>query len=107
MLTSSIEVSLLDETDFVYAHIALVQAGLKGLKLPVCWLPEFVEALENTVITGKFCIFQNYFCCNSKKGTEISVYSSDAPLLQLNNEQRAKLISHLRSTYFMLISIYR
>lgn len=83
------------------------QEGMVGLRLPGCWLPEFVEALEKSNDSESFCVYKNIMCLNNRHGTTISVHARVVPLLQLSTEQRAKLIAHLRSTYAVLISVYR
>lgn len=104
---AKLEIDFVDATDKVWEHFILRQEGMTGMKLPACWLPEFIEALERHNDPEKFCIFDNYFVLNSKNESTISISTKAAPLLQLSSEQRAKLIAHLRSTYAALISIYR
>ena len=104
---SKLEIDFVDATDTTWEHFVLRQEGMRGMKLPGCWLPEFVEALERPNDSERFCIFNNYFVLNTKAGSTISISTRDAPLLQLSTEQRAKLIAHLRSTHAALISVYR
>jgi hypothetical protein len=104
---AKLEIDFVDVTDDVYEHFLFRQEGMKGMKLPGAWLPEFVEALERPNDPERFCFFQNYFVLNNKNGSTISISTKSEPLLQLSAEQRAKLIAHLRSTYAALISVYR
>lgn len=104
---AKLEIDFVDATDVSWEHFLFRQEGMSGMKLPGCWLPEFVEALESQHNTERFCIFNNYFVLNTPAGSTISISTSESPLLQLSAEQRAKLIAHLRSTYAALISVYR
>lgn len=104
---TKLEVIFRDETDDTWEHFLLKQEGMPGMKLPGCWLPEFVEALEMPNDSERLCMFENYFVLNTAHGSTISISTRSSPLLQLSTEQRAKLIAHLRSTYAALISVYR
>lgn len=102
-----LEIDFVDSTDRTYEHLIFRQEGMRGMKLPCCWLPEFIEGLERPNDPEAFCIYHKYFVLNSKHTSKISVYANDEPLLQLSSDQRAKLIAHLKSTYAELISVYR
>lgn len=101
-----LEIDFVDSTDKHWEHFRFRQEGMRGLTLLGCWLPEFVESLENPSFE-EFCVFNQYMVKHNKYSTVIREYASQTTLLQLSSEQRAKLIAHLRSTYASLISVYR
>lgn len=104
---SKLTVDYVPATDDVWEHFLLRQEGMRGLKIPGAYLPEFVEALEKPNNPDRFCCFYDYFVLNDKRGTTVSVYTREAPLLQLTPDHRAKLIALFRTTYASLISVYR
>lgn len=90
-------------TDSRYEQLIFRQEGLHGFKLPGCWLPEFVKALEMPLDLGKICIYQDYWLENTRNGTTVHKSSIDAPLLSIDVGQRDKLIAHLKSAYAALL----
>lgn len=102
-----LEIDFIDATDSTWEHFRFRQEGMLGMKLPGAYLPEFVEALENSSEINKFCIYENFFIAHDRSGATVTISTKPLPLLQLSIDQRAKLIAHLRSAHAALISVYR
>lgn len=102
-MTTPLEIDFKDATDTQYEQFHFRQAGLPGMKLPGCWLFDFVKCLEMSPDLGKICVYQDYWIENKKTGSEVRKSSIGTPLLSIDAGQRAKLIAHLKSTYAALL----
>lgn len=94
-----LEIDFLEETATSCAYLHFHQDGTPGLKLPLACLPELVEALERPGDSQVFYFWQTFGVRTTRSTCSVHKYAIDKPLLQLSNEQRAKLVAHLRATY--------
>jgi len=97
-----LEIECKGEDDDLFIRFHFKQAGMPGMRLPGCWLREFVECLAITPDSSKICIYQDYHVVNTPRGSTLHKSSIETPLLSIDKEQRAKLIVHLKSTYAAL-----
>ena len=100
---AKLELTFQETTDNQWERIFINQEGMVGLRLPTCWLHEFVEALEKANTSEKLYFWENYFVLNNKANIQVGISTKDAPLLQLDVGQCAKLIAHFRSAYPALV----
>lgn len=96
---AKLEIDFIEATSTRYEQIHFKQAGLVGLKLRGCWLPEFLVALEQTDNTEPSCMFQDYWVLRNKAGAVVRKTSIASPLLSLDAGQCDRLVAHLKSTY--------
>jgi len=72
---------------------------MRGFKLYLTWLPEFLEGLESPNDPNGVCIFKNYHVRNTRTSCTLSISSLEDPLLHLDAGQKTKLIQHLKDQY--------
>lgn len=102
-MTVPLEIDFREATDRRYEQLHFKQAGLKGFKLPGCWLYDFVRALEMPRNIGKICICQDYWLEMTNTTTSIHKSSIDLPLMSIDLGQHDRLLTHLKSTYATLL----
>lgn len=95
---AKLEIDYIAETDTDWAFLRFRQEGFPGYTLPLSYLPEFVEALEQESSDVHYFLM-NYGVQHSSSSTKLCVSTSERPLLQLDKGQCAKLIDHLRREY--------
>lgn len=102
-MTTPLEIDFREAADTRYEQLHFKQAGMHGMKLPGCWLPEFVQALERAPDSYRICIYQDYWLEQKKSGSTFYKSSIDTPLLSIDAGQRDKLLAHLKATYAALL----
>lgn len=102
-MTVPLELDFKEATDTRYEQLHFRQAGLPGLKLPGCWLADFVKSLEMSPDDSKIFIYQDYFVINSKTESTVHKSSIATPILLIDAGQRAKLLAHIKSTFASLL----
>jgi hypothetical protein len=100
---SRLEIKFVETTDSVWEHLVFKQEGMAGFTLQGAYLPEFVEALENNKNKDTFYFWENYSITHTGSKTELRIYPKTAPLLVLDEGQRAKLIVHLKTEYASML----
>ena len=102
-MTTPLEIDFREATDTRYEQLHFRQEGLKGFKLPGCWLYDFVKCLEMPRNIGKIVIYQDYWLEATKKDTTIHKSSIDLPILSIDVGQHDRLLTHLKQTYPTLL----
>lgn len=100
---AKLEIDFHEATDDEWEYFLFRQAGHLGYKLPGCWLPEFVEALEAPDRLERYVMYNTFGVVKHKGTATVSCSSKKAPLLQLDAGQCAKLVVHLKTTYAALL----
>lgn len=96
---SKLEIDFIDDTQDTWAHLIFRQEGMKGFRLPLSYLPEFVDALEKPRNSEPFYFLYNYSVHHSRSSCTLSVSTRPTPLLQIDAGQKTKLIAHLKERY--------
>ncbi len=96
---SKLEIDFVDDTADTWAHLIFRQEGMKGFRLPLSYLPEFVAALENTSNPDPFYFLYNYSVRHTRSSCTLSVSTRPTPLLQIDAGQKTKLVAHLKERY--------
>ena len=94
-----LELHFQDDTDTRWAHITLKQEGMPGFTLPFTWLPEFVEALQNSKNNEHLYFYKNFFVRTDRTSCKLFISTMEHPLLHLSVDQKEKLQAHLKATF--------
>lgn len=94
-----LSVDFIPEDDMRCAQLHLHQEGFAGFKLPLPFLPELLQVLENPQDSEVLYFWQNCGVRHTRKGCTFHVSTIGQPLLQLSTEQCAKLVALFKSTY--------
>ena len=100
---SKLKIDFVDDTEDVYAHFILRHEGMSHMRLPACYLREFIEALETPTNEVNY-FWESYYVQLTKGKVIVSKYANPSPLLQLDSGMCAKLISYFKEKYTVYCS---
>jgi hypothetical protein len=94
-----LEIDFFEDTPSAYAHLSFRQEGMRGYRLLLSYLPEFIFALENTEDSEPFYFLYNYCVQHTRSSCTLSVSTIPTPLLHIDSVQKDKLVVHLKERY--------
>jgi len=96
---SKLEIDFFEDAPDSWAHLKFRQEGMRGFRLPLSYLPEFIDALENPDNPQPFYFLYNYCVHHTRSSCTLSVSTIPTPLLHIDSVQKNKLVVHLRERY--------